>query len=154
MNDNANKPGMLGRLFGRGESKTTPDDTSRPEAKDTDELVAQAETSSAADPAPDQPEGRKSWFERLKAGLSKTSSSLTDGIASVFTKRKLDAASLDELEDLLIQADLGVDTTMRITDRISDGKYEKGISPDEVREILASEVESVLAPVAQPLVIE
>ncbi|MGI9425048.1 MAG: signal recognition particle-docking protein FtsY, partial [Hyphomicrobiaceae bacterium] len=100
------------------------------------------------------PEPRKSWFQRLKSGLSKTSSSLTDGIASVFNKRKLDSASLDELEDILIQADLGVDTTMRITDRISAGKYDKGISPEDVRDVLASEVENVLSPVAKPLVID
>ncbi len=110
-----------------------------------------------ADPpaAPDQTEPPKqSWFQRLKSGLSKTSSRLTDGITSVFTKQKLDAASLDDLEDLLIQADLGVDTAMRITERIGSGRYDKAISPDDVRRVLAEEVEEVLAPVARELVID
>ena len=107
----------------------------------------------ATEPEAEETAPKQSWFQRLKAGLSKTSSKLTEGITSVFTKRKLDASSIDDLEDLLIQADLGVDTAMRITDKISDGRYDKGISADEVREILADEVESVLKPVAQPLTI-
>lgn len=107
----------------------------------------------ATEPEAEETAPKQSWFQRLKSGLSKTSSKLTEGITSVFTKRKLDASSIDDLEDLLIQADLGVDTAMRITDKISDGRYDKGISADEVREILADEVESVLKPVAQPLTI-
>ncbi|MCB1512671.1 MAG: signal recognition particle-docking protein FtsY, partial [Hyphomicrobiaceae bacterium] len=67
---------------------------------------------------------------------------------------KLDAATLDELEDILIQADLGLATASRITDKISDGRFAKGISADEVREILSAEVETVLRPVALPLDIE
>jgi fused signal recognition particle receptor len=109
----------------------------------------------APPPGGNEPEKpRQGWFQRLKSGLSKTSSRLTEGIASVFTKRKLDAESLEDLEDLLIQADLGVDTAMRITDRLSSGRYDKGISPEEVREILAGEVEAVLAPVARELVLD
>src|SRR5690606_16416558 len=71
-----------------------------------------------------------------------------------FSKRKLDAATLEDLEDLLIQSDLGVATTGRITDAISKGRFEKGISTEDVRSILATEVERVLAPVAKPLVID
>ena len=105
-----------------------------------------------ATPAPAPVEEEKlSWFQRLKKGLSRSSSALTDGISSIFTKRKLDAAMLEELEDILIQADLGVDTAMAITERLSDGRYDKEISPEEVREILSEEVEKVLAPVAEPL---
>lgn len=96
-------------------------------------------------------EPKVSWFQRLKKGLSRSSSALTDGISSIFTKRKLDAEMLEDLEDILIQADLGVDTAMAITERLSDGRYDKEISPEEVREILSDEVEKVLAPVAQPL---
>ncbi|MEM7747136.1 MAG: signal recognition particle-docking protein FtsY [Pseudomonadota bacterium] len=174
MSEGEKKPGFFGRLFSRSEEpgeqadtkpevivdSAQPDDVadpvglqddttaeSTPEANDTAIVDAVAET---IEEAPTEPP-KQSWFQRLKSGLSKTSSKLTDGITSVFTKRKLDASSIDELEDLLIQADLGVDTAMRITDTISAGKYDKGISADEVREILANEVESVLAPVAQPL---
>lgn len=97
------------------------------------------------------PEVKKSWFQRLTSGLSRSSSALTDGISSIFTKRKLDAAMLEELEDILLQADLGVDTAMSITDRLSDGRFDKEISPEEVRSILSEEVQQVLEPVAQPL---
>ncbi|MEO0980329.1 MAG: signal recognition particle-docking protein FtsY [Pseudomonadota bacterium] len=106
----------------------------------------------APEPAPDEP--KQSWFQRLKKGLSRSSASLTEGITSIFTKRKLDASMLEELEDILIQADLGVDTAMAITERLSDGRYNKEISPEEVREILAEEVEKVLEPVALPLNLE
>lgn len=92
-----------------------------------------------------------SWFERLKAGLTKTSSKLSEGITGVFAKRKLDAETLEELEDLLIQSDLGLETAMRITEALSKGRYDKGITPDQVRAVLASEIEKILAPVAKPL---
>lgn len=98
-----------------------------------------------------EPEPKLSWFQKLKKGLSRSSSSLTDGIASIFTKRKLDAAMLEDLEDILIQADLGVDTAMAITERLSEGRYNKEIAPEEVRAILSEEVERVLEPVAKPL---
>ncbi|MBU1209816.1 MAG: signal recognition particle-docking protein FtsY [Alphaproteobacteria bacterium] len=107
-----------------------------------------------------QPDGeaakptKAGWFSRLTAGLSKTSSKITDGITGLFTRQKLDAATLDDFEDLLLQADLGVETATRITDRISKGRFEKGIAPEEVRKILAEEVQKVLAPVAQRLVVD
>jgi fused signal recognition particle receptor len=97
---------------------------------------------------------RESWWRRLKGGLARTSQSLTGGIAELFTKRKLDAAALDELEDILIKADLGLDTAQRIVAAVRAGRYEREISPDEVRAVLAAEVEKVLAPVALPLVVE
>jgi len=102
-------------------------------------------------PAEEPAEEKLSWFQKLKRGLSRSSSALTDGITSIFTKRKLDASMLEELEDILIQADLGVDTAMAITDRLSDGRYNKEISPEEVRAVLSEEVEKVLTPVAEPL---
>jgi fused signal recognition particle receptor len=163
------KAGLFGRLFGGksqaphepaldaasdtaetpGEENLVPD-PDRPAAVDVD---AAAVSQPAAVPQPDD-EAPKSWFQRLKSGLTRTSSKLTEGITGLFTKRKLDGATLDDLEDLLIQADLGVETSGRIIERIAKGRFEKGISADEVREILASEVETVLAPVAKPLIID
>ncbi len=111
----------------------------------------------STDLAPEVPEAagpeepKATWFQRLKKGLSRSSSSLTEGISSIFTKRKLDADMLEELEDILIQADLGVDTSMAITGRLSEGRFDKEISPEEVREVLSEEVEKVLEPVAQEL---
>ncbi len=103
---------------------------------------------------PPSPAQRKSWWTRLSAGLSLTSSALTTGITDLFTKRKLDAGTLDDLEDILIQADLGVDTAARVAKVVGSSRYEKGISGDEVRAILAGEVGDILRPVASPLVID
>ncbi|MBL8567234.1 MAG: signal recognition particle-docking protein FtsY [Hyphomicrobiaceae bacterium] len=109
-------------------------------------------------PAPEvQPpvkEVKTSWLSRLKSGLTKTSSKLSSGITGLFTKRKLDAETLDDFEDLLIQADLGVETATRIIGTLSSGRFDKGISPDDIRRVLADEVERVLEPVARPLVID
>lgn len=118
-------------------------------------------TSGTDEPAPsfaiDRPEtkgAKSSWLSRLKDGLTKTSSKLSSGITGLFTKKKLDAATLDDFEDLLIQADLGVETAARITATLSSGRFDKGLSPDDIRRVLADEVERVLTPVAKPLRIE
>jgi len=105
----------------------------------------------APQPAPEPEPKKKGWFSRLRDGLSKTSSKLTENITAIFTKRKLDDASLQELEDALIQADLGVDMAIRITQEVARGRYNKEIAPEEVRAILGSEVAKVLEPMAQPL---
>jgi fused signal recognition particle receptor len=100
----------------------------------------------AAVPAP-----RLSWFQRLRAGLARTSSQLTGQIASLFTKRKLDDATLQDLEDLLIQADLGVETALRITDTLASERYGKDVTGEDVGRIMAGEITKVLEPVAKPL---
>jgi fused signal recognition particle receptor len=91
------------------------------------------------------------WFQKLKLGLSQTSSQLSSRISSLFTKRKLDEDTLDELEDLLIQSDLGVETAMRITGALSAERYGKDVSGEDVALIMADEVKKVLLPVAKPL---
>ncbi|MDK1387496.1 signal recognition particle-docking protein FtsY [Sinorhizobium sp. 8-89] len=91
------------------------------------------------------------WYQRLRRGLARTSSQLTGQIASLFTKRKLDEATLQDLEDLLIQADLGVETAMRITDTLASERYGKDVSGEDVSRIMAGEITKVLAPVAKPL---
>ena len=92
-----------------------------------------------------------SWFQRLREGLSRSSGQLSGQIASLFTKRRLDEETLQDFEDVLIQADLGVETATRITDRLSEGRFGKEISGAEVRRVLADEVEKTLLPVAMPL---
>ncbi|MEZ5843611.1 MAG: signal recognition particle-docking protein FtsY [Hyphomicrobiaceae bacterium] len=156
------KPGLLGRLFGRSAADQTPE-IPRPDERTT-APSGPLETGSAPPPAAmpvaeQQPDAadtppKQSWLQRLTQGLAKTSGKLADGITGVFTRKKLDATTLDDLEDLLIQADLGVDTAQRITEAIAKSRYEKGISPEAVRQILAAEVERVLAPVARPLVFD
>lgn len=101
-------------------------------------------------PIDDVPE-QKGWLARLTTGLSRSSKQLTDNIAGVFTKRKLDDDTLEELEDILLQADLGMETAMRVTDALSEGRFGKDISVDDVRAVMASEIEKVLKPVAVPL---
>ena len=97
---------------------------------------------------------KRGWWGRLTAGMKRTSSSLSERVTSLFTKRKLDATTLEDLEDALIQADFGVETATRVSEAVGKGRYEKGISPDEVRAILAAEVERALDPVAEPLRID
>ncbi|WP_406872979.1 signal recognition particle-docking protein FtsY [Aminobacter sp. P9b] len=105
-----------------------------------------AEIVEAAAPAP-----RQSWFQRLRQGLSRSSKELSGNIAGIFTKRKLDEDTLQDLEDVLIRADLGVETALRVTDALAASRYGKDVSDHEVRSIMAVEVEKVLKPVALPL---
>jgi len=99
--------------------------------------------------------GKKTgWFGRLKAGLARSSSKLGDGIGSIFTKRRLDDAALEELEELLIAGDLGVATAARLTADLARTRFDKEVTPDEVRRALADDVAAILAPVARPLAID
>src|SRR5208337_4064522 len=97
---------------------------------------------------------RPSWWARLRQGLSRTSSSIWEGFAAILSKRKLDAAMLEDLEDVLIRADLGVATAARISKAIGQGRYDKDVGVDEVKAVVAAEVERVLAPYARPLEID
>ncbi|ENN89650.1 signal recognition particle-docking protein FtsY [Rhizobium freirei PRF 81] len=106
---------------------------------------------SAPAPAPEAPKQKLSWFQRLRAGLARTSSQLTGQIAALFTKRKLDDQTLQDLEDLLIQADLGVETAMRVTDTLASERYGKDVTGEDVGRIMAQEIAKVLKPVAKPL---
>ena len=97
---------------------------------------------------------KRTWFQRLREGLARTSSQLTGQITSLFTKRKLDDDTLQDLEDLLIQADLGVETALRITDTLASERYGKDVTGADVSRIMASEITKVLAPVAKPLALD
>ena len=100
------------------------------------------------------PAAKTSWWQRLKGGLSRTANTVSGGITGLFTKRKLNEETLEELEDILIQADLGIDVAARIAAAVGKGRYDKEIEPDEVKAILAEEVAKVLTPVAKPLVVD
>jgi fused signal recognition particle receptor len=108
-------------------------------------------TGPAPEPVPEPEQARLTWFQRLREGLSRTSSQLTGQITALFTKRKLDDATLEELEDLLIQADLGVETALRITDTLASERYGRDVSSEDVSRIMANEITKVLTPVAKPL---
>ncbi|MDP2803322.1 MAG: signal recognition particle-docking protein FtsY [Phreatobacter sp.] len=144
--DEPKRPGFFKRLFGQ-DAPVAPEPVT----------PASADVAPAAPPAalPEVPPTEpRSWWRRLTDGLSRTSSRLGTGVTDLFTKRKLDHATLEELEDLLIQADLGVETAGRIAGALSKGRFGKDIAPEEVRAVLAGEIEAVLAPVARPLVID
>jgi fused signal recognition particle receptor len=101
----------------------------------------------------DQPTEKRNWWQRLSGGLKRTSASIGGAVADLVVKRKLDQAMLDEIEDVLIRADLGVDSAARIAAAVGEGRYDKSITADEVKGVVAAEVEKVLAPVAKPLAI-
>jgi len=93
----------------------------------------------------------ESWWKRLSGGLGRTSSSLGSSIAALVTNRRLDPETLDALEDELVRADFGQDLAARIVAEFGEGRYPQGITPEEVKAVLAAEIEKVLAPVAKPL---
>jgi len=91
------------------------------------------------------------WITRLRQGLSRSSSRLTSGIADLFTKRTLDDEALEDLEDLLVTADLGVTTAHRLAQALAKSRFDKEVSADEVRAALADEVTTILEPVANTI---
>jgi len=99
-------------------------------------------------------EPKVGWLGRIKAGLSRSSSRLAQGIGDLFTKRKLDDAALEELEELLIGADFGVATASRVTARLAKSRFDQEISPEEIKQALAEEIAEILAPVARPLALD
>ena len=101
----------------------------------------------------DARETKGNWWQRLTGGLKRSSTALS-AISDLVTKRKLDIATLDEIDDALIRADLGLETSNRIVSALSEGRHNAEITPDEVKAVVAAEVERALAPVAQPLAID
>ncbi|MFV0279599.1 MAG: signal recognition particle-docking protein FtsY [Rhodoblastus sp.] len=177
------KPGLFGRMFGRKAAlpesapelaQNAPVIASPEETRDDEpRLKAKQSIPSSGEPSGDgSPRSRAeppvgdggaqskaapakpSWWKRLKSGLARSSSSIGQGISDVLTKRKLDSAALEDLEDILVRADLGVGAATRIVEAVGKGRYDKEVSADEVRAILAAEVEKSLAPVARPLVVD
>jgi fused signal recognition particle receptor len=152
----AEKPGFLKRLFG-GDAAPEPlrPAAPPPPPPPPSEPAPIVLTDKSILPDPEKIEAaRAGWWGRLTSGLSRTSTQLSTGINAIFTKRKLDDGMLDEFEDVLIQADLGLDTATRITAALRRDRFDKEVSDAEVREVLAAEVGRVLRPVARPLVVD
>jgi fused signal recognition particle receptor len=145
------KEGLFKRLFGGGVAPPE-DDKLVP-----DPGMAQPGVHPIPDPhapplEPEKPAAPKqTWFQRLKSGLARSSGALGEGISAVFTKRKFDAATLEEFEEMLIKADLGVEMAGAIAEAVGKGRYDREIDADQVKAILAAEVEAALSPVARPL---
>ncbi|XSG81913.1 MAG: signal recognition particle-docking protein FtsY [Methyloligella sp. ZOD6] len=98
----------------------------------------------------EEPAKKQGWFTQLRQGLARTSNALSDNISAVLTKQRLDEDTLDDLEDVLIRADLGVDMAERVRTIIAKNRYDRGASAEAVRQVLGQEVSKVLEPVAKP----
>jgi fused signal recognition particle receptor len=94
---------------------------------------------------------KQSWWQRLSGGLKRTSSQFGSRISGLLSKRRLDASTLEELENELIRADFGLEIADRTIEALRQGRYEKGIAPEELQNLLAGEIEKVMVPVAKPL---
>lgn len=121
---------------------------SEPVATSPDEVLHQPH---APEPKDEPVKAKKmGFFQRLKQGLTKSSNKLSEGVTGIFTKKKLDDETLEELEDLLITSDLGVTTASKISTRLAAGRYNKEISTEEVKAVLADEIVKVLQPIEHP----
>jgi fused signal recognition particle receptor len=94
------------------------------------------------------------FFERLKAGLSRSTGGLTDSIGKVIAHRKLDAISIGELEEALIKADLGPALAARLAQAVSDKGFGADVSDYDIRETLRAELLNVLEPIEKPLQVD
>jgi fused signal recognition particle receptor len=117
------------------------------------EAPGTGEAAGSETPGIETPGTKGNWWQRLTGGLKRSSAAL-GAISDLVTKRKLDIATLDEIDDALIRADLGLETSNRIVNALSEGRHNAEITPDEVKAAVAAEVEKSLAPVAQPLTID
>ena len=96
----------------------------------------------------------RGWLDRLRDGLGRSSARLSEGIAAVLTRRRLDATALEEIEELLVAADLGPATAARLTADLAKTRFDKEVTAEEVRAALAEDIAAILAPVARPLVLD
>lgn len=96
----------------------------------------------------------KSWHQRLFGGFRRTSDRLSENLTGLFTKAALDEQTLDEIEEALIVSDLGPAMAARIRGRLAEGRFNKELTEDYLREIVAEEIAKVLEPVAKPLEID
>ena len=107
------------------------------------------------EPEVEKPEPeKKGWLSRLREGLSKSTKKVAESITSLFTKKKLDQQTLDDLEDVLIQADLGVTVAGRLVAKLSKERFGKEVTDEEVRAAFAEDIAEILQPVAVPLTID
>ena len=174
----ARRAGWLGRLFKRGEAgeaqpPSPPDQEPGPEVEPephipppgfpeipepepihTPDIPPEIEPITIPEAVAKPLDNRGGWFARMRSGLARSSGRLTQGIGDLFTKRRLDDEALEELEELLITADLGVATAGRVVQRLARSRFNEEVGAEEVRAALAEEITEVMTPVARPLVID
>ncbi len=93
----------------------------------------------------------ESWSDRLFGGFRKTSEKLTENLAGIVSKTRLDEAQLDEIEDALILSDLGPRAAARIRERLAGERFERGADEAAIRQAVADEIAAILRPVARPI---
>jgi fused signal recognition particle receptor len=96
----------------------------------------------------------ETWVSRLGMGLAKSTNKITQDITDLITKSKLDDSTLDQLEDILIEADLGPKTAARIIGEFSQNRFAGDAGEKDVRTTLSDSMARILDPVAKPLTIE
>ena len=99
------------------------------------------------------PKKKKNWFQKLKTGLFKSSEKISQGVKKIFVNKKLDIQTLNDLEELLIMADLGPSAAEKLTAELANEKFDKNIKPEEVKTFLAKKIEETLVDVAKPLIL-
>ena len=99
------------------------------------------------------PEKKKNWFQKLQTGLFKSSEKISQGVKKIFVNKKLDIQTLNDLEELLIMADLGPSAAEKLTAELANEKFDKNIKPEEVKTFLAKKIEETLVDVAKPLIL-
>jgi fused signal recognition particle receptor len=142
------------RFWRRGlpEDGASDSDAIPPEAAEV--ATAEPDATETAEPAAEIPSdtaGARGWFGRLRAGLSRSSAPLTQGINAIFLRRRLDNAALGELEDLLIASDMGIGVAGEVVEALRRTRFNQEVSPEEVRAALAEEVIRLIEPVMKPL---
>ncbi len=156
---------FLSGLFGKKKDGTQQEadtaEISSPEAPVRESAPAEAppliNRTGPAEPQADGPASplpKKGFFSRLANGLSRSSSKLSDGVAAIFTKKKLDDETLEELEDLLISADLGVVAAARVTTALAKDRFDKEVTDAEVKAALAGVISESLGALEKPLAID
>lgn len=98
--------------------------------------------------------GKPGFFARLRSGLSRSANALGANLTGIFTKKKLDAQTIAELEEALVRADIGTIRAKNIAEAVAQGRYDSEISESELRAVLAREVAAILKPVEVPLAID
>jgi fused signal recognition particle receptor len=164
------KKGWFARFRSRGTPASGPPQSAEPPQSGEPEVEKEAETpvspspSESASEVPVSPVGadvekegeveKKGWLSRMREGLAKSTKRVTESITGLFTKKKLDRETLNELEDALIQADLGVTVAARLVEKLGKERFGKEVTDEEVRAAFADDIAEILQPVATPLAID
>jgi fused signal recognition particle receptor len=143
------KKGWLSRWRSRGEPASE-----TPEPEPASETLKAEEGDAKPEGEVENEAEKKGWLSRLRSGLAKSTKRVTESITGLFTKKKLDQQTLDELEDALIQADLGVSVAARLVEKLGKERFGKEVTEEEVRAAFADDIAEILQPVATSLVID